>query len=201
MVHLGHQRRPLALEPLDHVHLPQRSVGVELAAHHAGDEGVELGLAAGRRQAGPAQVVVEVEVGIVDPHRVVQSEGHPQGPLAQRGDQVEALLNHPADLRVPGRRREERAGALRRVEHERHADVHRCRGRLEREEGGVHPDECLHDHPLLSVSAARPSCARVPEPAAPPLRLLQPASATVSNVASSTLTMTSWAIRSPRLTV
>ena len=95
----------------------------------------------GRGQAGPAQVVVELEVGVVDPHRVVQAEGHPHGPLAQRGDQVQPLLNHPADLRVTGRRREERARALGRVEHQRDAHVHRRRRCLEREEGGVHADE------------------------------------------------------------
>ena len=103
-MHLGDQRRAVLLQPLDHVHLPQRAVGVELAAHHPRHERVELGLSARRRQAGPAQVVVELEVGIVDPDRVVQPEGHPEGPLAQRGDQVEPLLNDPADLGVAGRR-------------------------------------------------------------------------------------------------
>ena len=141
VVHLGHQCRALPLEPLDHVHLPERAVRVELAAHDPGHEGVELGLSSGRGQAGPAQVVVEVEVRIVDPDRVVQPEGHPEGALAQRGDQVQALLNDPADLRVAGRRREQRARALGRVEHQRHADVHRRGRRLQREEGGIHADE------------------------------------------------------------
>ena len=86
-------------------------------------------------------VVVEVELGVVDPDRVVQPEGHPEGALAQRGDQVQALLNDPADLRVAGGRREERARALGRVEDQRHADVHRRGRRLEREEGGIHADE------------------------------------------------------------
>ena len=85
MVHLGDQRRAITLEPLDHVHLPQRPVGVELAAHDRGHEGVQLGLPPGRRQAGPAQVVVELEVGVVHPDRVVQPEGHPDRPLAQAG--------------------------------------------------------------------------------------------------------------------
>ena len=141
MVHLGHQRRALPFEPLDHVHLPQWAIGVELAAHHAGDERIELGLAARRGQARPAEMVVELEVRIVDPNGMMQSEGNPDGPLPHRGDQVEPLLNDPADLRVAGGRREERPGAFGRVQHERHTDVHRRGRRLEREEGGVHPDE------------------------------------------------------------
>ncbi len=44
MVHLGHQGRTLPFEPLDHVHLPERAIGVELAAHDPGHEGIELGL-------------------------------------------------------------------------------------------------------------------------------------------------------------
>ena len=46
----------------------------------------------GDGQAGPGEVVVEVEVGVVDPDRVVQAERHPHGPLAQGGDQVQPLL-------------------------------------------------------------------------------------------------------------
>ena len=45
VMHLGHQRRAITLQTLDHVHLPQRPVGVERAAHHRGHEGVQLGLA------------------------------------------------------------------------------------------------------------------------------------------------------------
>ena len=67
VMHLGHQRRPFPLEPLDDVHLPQRAVGVERAAHHRRHERVQLGLAARRREARPAQVVVELEVGVVRP--------------------------------------------------------------------------------------------------------------------------------------
>ena len=102
MVHLGHQRRALPLQALDDVHLPERAIRIQLAAHDAGHVGVELGPASGRRQAGPAQVVVQVEIRVVDPHRVVQTERHPEAALAQGGNQMEALLNDPPDLRVAG---------------------------------------------------------------------------------------------------
>ena len=88
-----------------------------------------------------AEVVVELELGIVDPHRVMEAEGHSERPLPERGHQVETLLNDPADLRVACRGREEGACALGRVEHEGDAHVHGRRGRLEGEEGGVHAGE------------------------------------------------------------
>ena len=103
-MHLGHQRRALPFQALDQVHLPERSVRVELAAHDPGHEGVELGPSSGRGQAGPRQMVVEIEFRVVDPHGVVQPERHPQRSLPQRWDQVQPLLNDPANLRVPGGR-------------------------------------------------------------------------------------------------
>ncbi len=42
VMHLGNQRRATPLEPLDHMHLPQGAVGVELAAHDTRHERVEL---------------------------------------------------------------------------------------------------------------------------------------------------------------
>ena len=113
--------------------------------------------AAGRGQAGPAEVVVELEVRIVDPDRVVEAERNPQGPLAQRRDQVNALLDRAPDLRVARRGREQRTGALGRVEHQRPPPRAWGGGRLEREEGGVHADEGLH-HPFLSASLTAVTC-------------------------------------------
>jgi hypothetical protein len=86
-------------------------------------------------------VVVEIEFRVVDPYRVVQPEGHPESTLSQGGDQVQPLVNDPANLRVPSGRREQRSGALGRVQDECHAHMHRGRGRLQREEGGIHADE------------------------------------------------------------
>ncbi len=103
MVHLGEERGAVALEAFDDMHLPQRTVGVELAAHDTRDEGIQLGAPAGRRQAGPAQVVVDLEVGVVDPHRMVQAERNAHRPLAQRGDEVDPLLDDPSDLRIARR--------------------------------------------------------------------------------------------------
>ena len=42
-MHLGDQGGAIALESLDHVHLPQGPVGVEWSAHGGGHERVQLG--------------------------------------------------------------------------------------------------------------------------------------------------------------
>ena len=73
------------------MHLPQGTVGIELAAHDGGHEGLELSLAAGRGEAGPEQVVVELELGVVDPDRMMQTEWHTQGSLAHRARSDEAV--------------------------------------------------------------------------------------------------------------
>ena len=48
-------------------------------------------------------MVVELEVGVVDPYRVVQSERHPEGPLPELRYLMQSLLDDTADLRVAGR--------------------------------------------------------------------------------------------------
>ncbi len=214
VMHLGHQRRPLPLEALDHVHLPQGTVGVELPAHHRGDERIQLRPPAGRGQAGPAQVVVEFEIGVVDPDRVVEPERDPDGPLAERRHQVQALLDHPPDLRVARRGREQRAPPLGRVEHQRHAHVHGCRRRLERQERGIHADQGPHHHLFLPVRAVHVICDRrfpilrsshpqvpeCPKPPVPRSELPRPSTVTISKATWSARRITSWAMRSPRCT-
>ena len=102
MVQLGHQGRPSSGQALDHHHLPQGAIGVERSAHHVGHQVLQLRLAAGCGEGRPAEMVVELELGVVGPHRVVQPEGDPERPLAHGRRQVDPLLDHPADLRVAG---------------------------------------------------------------------------------------------------
>ena len=158
VVELGHQGRAATGQAFDHHHLPQRAVRVERAAHDVGDQVV----AARRPPPGSGRlarryVVVELELGVVDPHRVVQAEGHPQRPLAQPGHQVDPLLDHPADLGVTGGRRERatvgpRAGRA-------PARPPRAGGwcrRLERQEGAVEAG--------AAVPRQRPLCPKPPVP-------------------------------------
>ena len=72
---------------------------IEREGGEAADERRELLGRAGRRERGGADVVVEVEVGVLDPQRVVQAEGHLDQPAAERRREVEAgavdLLDTP----------------------------------------------------------------------------------------------------------
>ena len=186
-MHLGDQRSAITLQPLDDVHLPQRAVGIELAAHGGRHERVELRPAPRRRQARPGEVVVQFEIGVVDPHRVMEPQRHPQCPLPEGGQQRHPLCNDAADLRVPRGRREERTRALRRVQDHHQPNVQRRRGCLQRQEGRVQSLERFHV-PVW------------PKPPAPRAASPRPSASTSAKDASSTRTMTSWAMRSPRFT-
>ena len=70
VVHLHDDRLAAPFEALDDVHLPQRALAVQGQPDHLAHESLELRPAARRRQAGAAHVVVEVEVRVLDPHRV-----------------------------------------------------------------------------------------------------------------------------------
>ena len=107
VVRLGEQREPrrgLRLrgvaarssrraEALDEPDLPQRLRAVELLREHAAGEVLQLLLAAGRRQRGGAHVVLEVEVGVVDPHRPALAERHEAQLLAEARHQREPPLD------------------------------------------------------------------------------------------------------------
>ena len=69
----------------------------------------------GRRQRGLADVVVEVEVGVVDPDRAALAEGDEAQLLAEAGDEVQARLDVVAELLVARRRA---------LEDDRRGDVH-----------------------------------------------------------------------------
>ena len=68
----------------------------------AGGQVAQLLLAAGRRQGGLAHVVVEVEVGVVDPDRAALAEGHEAELLAEARDEVKARGDVVAELLVAG---------------------------------------------------------------------------------------------------
>ena len=64
------------LQTLEDVHLPERAGPVERAAEHVGRELDQLGGAARRGERDPAHVILDVEVGVLDPERMVQLERH-----------------------------------------------------------------------------------------------------------------------------
>ena len=184
-MHLGDQRRAITLQPFDDVHLPQRAVGVERAAHGATPR---------TRRAPPGHPAKEGWPGRGG--RPIRNRGRPPtpgdggptapaGPVAGRGPtRWQSLRDDAADLRVPRGRREERTRALGRVQDHHHAHVQRGRRRLERQEGRVQPSSgCIT---LRRIRVPCTSCPGMAEAAGSPRRLTQAVGVTSSNAASST---------------
>src|SRR5581483_5956573 len=98
VVHLGDDADVAVLEALDDVDLPERPAPVELPAGDVAGQLGQLVIATGGRRGDAPQVVVEVEVGILDPHRVVQIEGNRRQTPGELRDQVQAPLDQVAHL-------------------------------------------------------------------------------------------------------
>ena len=145
---LGDRGDVAVLEALDHVHLPQRAAAVERSAEDVGRELGQLGGAAGSRQGRPSHVVVDVEVGVLDPQRVVELERDLDEAPPERRQQVEPALDE-LDHLLEG----VAAGDGGRVEDGRRRHVHVDRRRLEIEEGGIESGEPLHLPTLARVWA------------------------------------------------
>jgi hypothetical protein len=92
VVQLGHDGDPAALEPVDHVELPQRPRPVQRAGGQPGDLLGQLLVGAGGRDRDLPDVEVEVEVRVVGPVRHVDPQRHLHQAPAQRGQQVQPLL-------------------------------------------------------------------------------------------------------------
>ena len=176
VVEPGHHRRSATGQLLYDQHLPQRPANVQRAAQEVADEPVQLRRAPRRRDRRPSDVPVQVEVGVVHPHRPLQVQGEAQRPLAQPRDQVEAGRHHRADLGVAGGGGEQRPGALGRVEHHGRRHVEPVGVGLERQEGAVEPGEGFQRRRPGPVSARcarnrrRPVGPRAGRPARPPAR-------------------------------
>ena len=138
-----------ALEPLHQPRLPQGPLPVEGLGHEPPHEPVEGAVVAGCGQRGVADVVAEVEVGIVHPHGSAQLERDGAHPLPVAGDEVQLGRDQGGEL-VHGRRR---IG-----EHTGTGDVHVGDPVLQMEELGVEGVESIHVHPFRG----RWSCGRQP---------------------------------------
>ena len=102
-------------QALDQPQLPERLAAVELLGEDPRGEVAQLLVGARRRQRGLAHVVVEVEVGVVDPDRPALVEGDEAQLLAEARHQVQARGDVVAELRVGGRRRLRRRSSRRRA--------------------------------------------------------------------------------------
>ena len=137
VVALADDREAAAVEALDQPQLPERLAAVELLGEDPRRQVAQLLLGAGSGQRGLPHVVLEVEVGVVDPDRPALAEGDEAQLLAEAGDQVQPRGDVVAELGVTRRRPLEDAGR---------GDVHVRAGTLHVEEGGVESSQPVSAH-------------------------------------------------------
>ena len=146
------------VEALDDVELPQRLRQVERAGVEAGRLDAELPPVAGPGQGDLADVVLEVELAVLDPVRVVEVAGHPHDLLAERPGEVQAgleVVEHVGERHLAARRGRRVVDADRR-------DVRRRVRPLAVDERGVLATELLH--PVTPGSTIGGSLAATAEP-------------------------------------
>ena len=97
VVHLAERGDVAALEPVDQPDLPQRAGAVERDGDEMAGQLAQLLHACRAGHGDVAQVPVEVEVGVLDPDRVVQAERHLDEAAPERRREVEALLVEVAE--------------------------------------------------------------------------------------------------------
>jgi hypothetical protein len=137
VVGLRDDRETVVLETVDEPHLPQRLRAIEALREHAGGEGQELLFRSRGGQRRVADVVVEVEPGIVDPARPALAEGDEAKLLAKPRDEVQAGLDVGAKVVERGCRALEERGR---------GHVHVRRASLEVQEGCVEAAEAIAVH-------------------------------------------------------
>ena len=156
VVHLREDGELVVLEAFDDVGLPQRLVAVERSTDGAGDHRVELGRPARRRHGDVADMEVEVEVGVIGPVRMVETERHLDQATAQRDVVVDGSLHAGAVLVVRVERR-----VVGPIEDEDAAHVTETATGLQVEETGVESGELRECHGGLSTVGTEGSGSRI----------------------------------------
>ena len=105
VVDLGELRDATATEPFDHVQLPQRPPAVEWSRHDPPDLGRELPVVAGRGERDVADVEVDVEVRVLDPVRLIESERHLDEPPTGGRHEVQMVVDQRLQVVEPHRLR------------------------------------------------------------------------------------------------
>ena len=94
MMRLGHQGSSARLQAPQHVDLPQRAIEIQRATDQVGGELTQLVHATRGPQSTPAKVVVEIEVRVIDPDRMVEMERHLHRSTPERRKKVKPALYH-----------------------------------------------------------------------------------------------------------
>jgi hypothetical protein len=139
VVRLGVVGDLAVLEAVDDVHLPQRAAAVEQRGVQPRDQRVELLHRPGAAQGRAAHVVVEIDIVVLDPHRIGQLEGHLRELAVEQAAQVHALADQRLHVLVVVA-----LVAFRQLEQHEAADVHRRLRRFEMQEGRVHAAQMIH---------------------------------------------------------
>ena len=142
---LGDDREAVALDAVDEPQLPERLRAVEALREDPRRQVPQILLAAGARQRGVAEVVLDVELRVVDPLRPALAVGDEAQLLAEPGDEVQPRGDVVAELVVFGRRALEQGGR---------GDVHVGRALLEVQERGIEAREAVVGHALMFPTRA-----------------------------------------------
>jgi hypothetical protein len=148
MVNLVDDRDPVLGQPLDDVHLPQRPAAVQRGARNLADQLVKLASATRSGHPRLAQVIVEVNVGALNPHGVMQLQRDVHQLKSKRCQRHEPWIGDFA-------KQLETESALHAgyVEHADLEGVHMDLGCFAVEHQGVHAVEPLHIPPRSSTPA------------------------------------------------
>ena len=146
VMRLREHRDVALLEALDDPRLPQWLPPVERPGDDLLRQRGQLVRATRRGHRDVVEMEVEVEVGVLDPERMVEAERHLDEPPPEGRSEVETRRVHVADLVEPPRDR--RRG---RIEDHQPGHVHVPGGSLEVEETGVEPGQSLHGDPSAAV--------------------------------------------------
>jgi hypothetical protein len=123
------------------VHLPQGVVPVQRRTRDLADQLVEFTTATRRGDPRPSNVIVHVDLGVLDPHRVVELPGDVDELIAQRGQCVQARQGGPAE------QVEVVTFDVRYIEHADLEGVHVDLGRLAVQHHRVHAVQSPHPPP------------------------------------------------------
>ena len=134
------------VETVDHPHLPQRLVPVELLRHDATHEVSQLAVAARRRERSVAEVVAEIEMRIVDPQRAAELQRNESHLLAVPRHRRQLARDHRLEVLVRRRRT---------LENGHGSDVHVAHGVLDVQERRVEWAHPIHCRPFAEVWARR----------------------------------------------
>ena len=145
---LGVERRALPRQTLYDIELPERPRPIEQDGVQPRDRFVQLRVGARRGQDQPTDMIVEIDVLVRIPARVIQMQRRRVKLLPQDRHQ-----RHPTDQEVPVRLEEPAAVGFRQVQQVQAGDVHRRLRRFQIKECCVQPTQPCHAAFLPQASA------------------------------------------------